>query len=75
MVSVRHKCLLRITFITIWKYATYFFNVCFFFSKHVHISVLCLCLFVRPCVVFGDFFCIFFTQSCSHLTGRVFYKL
>lgn len=44
------------------------------FSKHVHISVLSLSLFVGLCVAF--FFCIFF-QSCSRLTGHmwVFFKL
>lgn len=36
------------------------------FSKHVHISVLSLSLFVGLCVAF---FCILY-QSCSHLTGH-----
>lgn len=49
-----HKYLLRIPFITIQRYATYFFY-CIFFSKHVHVSVCpyaCLWDYMLPFFVY-----------------------
>lgn len=44
VVSNHRKCLLRIPFITVQRYATYFFIVCFFLSMYTFLFLLYACL-------------------------------
>lgn len=68
-----HNCLLRVPFITIQRYATYFFIMCFF-SKHVNISVF---LFFA-CLWDSDlpfYFVYYFHSVLSYWSGHVLFKL
>lgn len=62
VVSICRKCLLRIPFIPIQRYATYFF-IDFFFP-----SMNTVLFFLHTCCVFFFFWYIFYR---SHLTGHM----